>query len=151
MDGPRETPSASHAPALLAEINVTPMVDVMLVLLIIFMITAPLATAGIEVDMPQGSAKSIAADSTPIEISIDANGRVFLGRDNVEAAQFDQAIATLAAATPNLADTRVFVRADRKLDYGYVLGIVNTVSSAGFTKVAFLSEPVAPPEGNLAQ
>lgn len=142
MQNPREPNApAGQGPALLAEINVTPLVDVMLVLLIVFMITAPLAATGVDVDLPQGAAKTVAAGSEPIEISIDAQGRIFIGREEVEPARFAESIGALALLSPNVTEARVFVRADRTLDYGYVLGIVNVVSTAGFSKVAFLSEP----------
>ncbi len=141
MQHPHEpSASAGQAPAILAEINVTPLVDVMLVLLIVFMVTAPLAASGVDVDLPQGKAKTVASDGKPIEISIDGQGRIFIGRNEVEPAGFAEAIAAEALLSPNVAEARVFVRADRTLDYGYVLGIVNTVSAAGFRKVAFLSE-----------
>lgn len=142
------SPLSAQSPGLLAEINVTPLVDVMLVLLIVFMITAPLAASGVDVDLPQGNAKTVAADSEPIEISIDAQGRIFIGRAEVEPVRFAEAIGALAHLSPDVSQARVFVRADRTLDYGYVLGIVNTVSAAGFSKVAFLSEPEAAAPGN---
>lgn len=125
----------------MAEINVTPLVDVMLVLLIVFMITAPLAASGVDVDLPQGSAKTVASDGEPIEITIQKTGQIFIGREEVTAAQFGEAIGALALLSPDVEQSRVFIRADRSLDYGYVLGLVNTVSAAGFRKVAFMSEP----------
>ena len=145
---PNADRSSGQQPALLAEINITPMVDVMLVLLIVFMVTAPLAVTGVNVDLPQGRSKAVASDSEPIAITIDAQGRIFLGSAPVEAGSFPETIGALAALTPDLSNARVFVRADRSLDYGYVLGIVNTVSAAGFSKVAFLSEPAASEQGS---
>ena len=142
MHRARQMPGAGeHRPALLAEINITPMVDVMLVLLIVFMVTAPLAASGVDVDLPQGQAKAINPDSEPVEVTIDSAGKIFLSGNEIEAERFSTTIAALAALTPDVANARVFVRADRSLDYGYVLGVVNAVSAAGFTKVAFLSEP----------
>lgn len=129
----------------LSEINVTPLVDVMLVLLIIFMVTAPLVSAGVNVDLPRNRAKQLVSDQKPVEISIDAAGKVYVSDALVPREQFGTTIQQLATASGDPASTRIFIRADKALGYGYVMGIVTEVSAAGFVKVAFLSDPR--PEG----
>jgi len=126
---------------LISDINVTPFVDVMLVLLIIFMATAPLVAAGVDVDLPQQSAGRLVSDAKPIEISIDEAGQVHIDKLSVPADALVDSLAQLANSNADPATARVFVRADRRLDYGFVMGIVSQVSSVGFTKVAFLTDP----------
>lgn len=135
----------SARPQPMSEINVTPLVDVMLVLLIIFMITAPLASAGVHVDLPQNKARQLTADQKPIEVSIDGAGQIYLGDIPVVRQNFGPSMAQLAASASDPENARIFVRADRTLDYGFVMGVVSEVSAAGFTKVAFLSDsrPIA--------
>ena len=122
----------------MSEINVTPLVDVMLVLLIIFMITAPLLVAGVPVDLPAAKAKAITPQDEPVALSIDAAGLVYIGE---EAVGEDELGARLAAIAATRADTRVLVRADRALAYGRVLEVMGEVSGAGLTKVALVSQP----------
>jgi biopolymer transport protein TolR len=123
----------------MSEINVTPMVDVMLVLLIIFMVAAPMLTAGVAVDLPDSAAKPLPGKDEPIIISIQSDGSVFLQETKVD-------MSTLAAKLEAIAgentETRVFVRGDRKLNYGTVMEVVGEVDKAGFTKVAFVTEAV---------
>ena len=128
-------------PTPISDINVTPFVDVMLVLLIIFMVTVPLATAGVDVDLPQNKSNQLAVDSPPVEISIDASGRIFVGEAPVSREDFASTLTQLAQSKGDPADARVFVRADRSLEYGVVMSIVSDISAAGFSKVAFLSKP----------
>ena len=122
----------------MAEINVTPMVDVMLVLLIIFMVTAPLLVAGVPVDLPDSRAKALKTDDVPIQISLDRKGQVFIDKLAVPAAVLPAKLAALRTARQD--DARIYVRADRALDYGRVMEVVGEVSAAGFKKVALVSE-----------
>lgn len=124
----------------MAEINVTPMVDVMLVLLIIFMVAAPLLTAGVPIDLPNSKAKSIATeDNKPIEISLDKDGKIFLG----EKTEVKQAtlVTMLSPMLEGREDTRIYVRADKSLDYGKVMSVLGLLNAAGFTRVALISQP----------
>ncbi len=121
----------------LSEINVTPFVDVMLVLLIVFMITAPLLTVGVPVDLPKVKAKSIAEAVEPLVITVDAAGAIFIQDTEVE---LKNLVPRLAAITDNKADTRIYVRGDKSIDYGRVLEVMGTVNVAGFTRVALIAE-----------
>ena len=142
MMGP--TPARRGRRMPMAEINVTPMVDVMLVLLIIFMVTAPLLVTGVPVDLPDSKAGALKADTTPIQVSLDAKGRVFIDETRVADDALDAKLAALRGARSD--DARVYVRADRRLDYGRVMGIVGEISNAGFKKVALVSQPAPPPK-----
>lgn len=126
----------SHRP--MAEINVTPFVDVMLVLLIVFMVAAPLLTAGVPVDLPQSQAKPIQdEDNKPIEISIAKDGKTFVGETEVE---FDRLVPLLSAMTQGQQDRRIYIRGDQTLDYGLIMKVIGAVNGAGFSKVALISE-----------
>ncbi|WP_205599565.1 protein TolR [Sandarakinorhabdus rubra] len=127
---------ARRAP--MAEINVTPLVDVMLVLLIIFMVTAPLLVAGVPVDLPDARAKSLPQDQAPIQISLDASGTLFIDRQAVPPAALPAKLAALRGARSD--EARVYVRADRALDYGRVMAVVGEVNAAGFKKVALVTD-----------
>ncbi|OYU14605.1 MAG: protein TolR [Alphaproteobacteria bacterium PA4] len=122
----------------MADINITPMVDVMLVLLIIFMVTAPLLVTGVPIDLPDSKAKALKNDEKPIQVSVDATGAVFIDQLAVPAASLPAKLAALRGARQD--DARVYVRADRALDYGRVMEIVGEVSAAGFKKVALVSD-----------
>ncbi len=122
---------------LLAEINVTPFVDVMLVLLIVFMITAPLLTVGVPVDLPKTKAKSIAESVEPLVITVNAEGVIFIQDTEVE---LENLVPRLAAITDNKPDTRIYVRGDKSINYGRVLEVMGTVNVAGFTRVALIAE-----------
>ncbi len=122
---------------LLSEINVTPFVDVMLVLLIVFMITAPLLTVGVPVDLPKTKAKSIAESEEPLVITVNAEGVIFIQDTEVE---LENLVPRLAAITDNKADTRIYVRGDKSINYGRVLEVMGTVNVAGFTRVALVAE-----------
>ena len=122
---------------LLSEINVTPFVDVMLVLLIVFMITAPLLTVGVPVDLPKTKAKSIAESEEPLVITVNAEGVIFIQDTEVE---LENLVPRLAAITDNKADTRIYVRGDKSINYGRVLEVMGTVNVAGFTRVALIAE-----------
>jgi biopolymer transport protein TolR len=120
------------------EINMTPFIDVMLVLLIIFMVAAPLMTVGVPLDLPQTRAAPLNVDAKPITLSIRATGQVFLA--DVELA--DEEIAgKLAAAAPQGVEERIFVRGDKKVDYGRVAQVMSIVTGAGYKKVALVTEP----------
>ena len=121
----------------LAEINVTPFVDVMLVLLIVFMVAAPLLTAGVTVDLPKAQAKSLPQDSKPLEIAIDQNGAIFLADTEIA---IDDLGARLTAIAWVRKDTRIYVRGDRRNDYGHMMQIIGAINGAGFTKVALLAD-----------
>ncbi|WP_439534315.1 ExbD/TolR family protein [Polymorphobacter sp.] len=118
----------------MAEINITPMVDVMLVLLIIFMVTAPLLVAGVPVDLPDSKAPSLQTDDKPIQLSLDADGRIFIDTLEVPADELPAKLAALREVRDD--EARVYVRADRGLDYG----AVGEVSAAGFRRVALVSD-----------
>ena len=122
----------------MAEINVTPFVDVMLVLLIIFMVAAPLLTAGVPVDLPKAKAKPLPQDSKPLEVSIDHEGAIFLADTAISV---EELAPRLKAIADNRTDSRIYVRADRRLDYGRVMEVVGTINGAGFTKVALIADP----------
>lgn len=122
----------------MAEINVTPFVDVMLVLLIVFMVTAPLLTAGVAVDLPNASAPPIATqDASPLEITVDAAGQVFVGESAVAREKLGPMLAEIAKTTP---DRQVYLRGDAGAGYGQVAAVLATVSGAGFTKLALVTE-----------
>ena len=123
----------------MAEINVTPMVDVMLVLLIIFMVSAPLLTVGVPVDLPQTQAKSMDQDKEPLAASVDEKGKVFLQNTEISV---DELVAKLKAITDARGglDERVYVRGDRKVDYGTVMRVMGRLSAAGFKRVALVTE-----------
>jgi len=122
----------------ISEINVTPFVDVMLVLLIIFMVTAPLLTVGVQVDLPETSADTLPDDTEPLTLTINAKGEIFIQETKVE---YEKIIAKIMAVSNNRTDTRIFVRGDKTINYGRVLEIMGMLSGSGFTKVALISEP----------
>lgn len=125
----------------ISDINVTPFVDVMLVLLIIFMVTMPIASAGVDVDLPQNKSKQLASDLPPTEVTINATGQIFVGEVPVARADFGATLSQLAQSVADPTEARIFVRADKSLEYGFVMSIVSDISGAGFVKVAFLSDP----------
>lgn len=128
-------------PQPMSEINVTPLVDVMLVLLIIFMVTVPLVAKGVDVDLPQNTANQVVSDEKPIEISVDGTGQIFIGELPVARDNLGATLEQLAQSSGDPSKARIFVRADQSLDYGIVMGVVSQVAAAGFVKVAFLSDP----------
>jgi biopolymer transport protein TolR len=122
----------------ISEINVTPFVDVMLVLLIIFMGTAPLLTVGVQVDLPESAADSLPDDQEPLTLSINSKGEVFIQEYQVA---FDKIIPKILAISKNRTDTRIYVRGDKTINYGRVLEVMGMLSGGGFSKVALISEP----------
>lgn len=121
----------------MADINVTPMVDVMLVLLIVFMVTAPLLTQGVPVDLPQSRAKALPDDTKPIEISIDRKGAIFIADTPIELTEL---IVRLKAITGSRPDARIYIRGDKANSYGRVMEVVGAINAAGFHKVALITE-----------
>jgi biopolymer transport protein TolR len=121
----------------LAEINVTPLVDVMLVLLIIFMVTAPLMTSGVDVDLPKTDAKPLNSDAQPLTVTINAEGHIYLQDSQVE---IPDLVAKLQAVSQNNPERRIFVRGDRAVSYGLVMQVMGTITQGGFSKVALLAE-----------
>ena len=123
----------------LSEINVTPLVDVMLVLLIIFMVAAPLLTVGVPIDLPQTQAKNMDQDKEPITLSVNQQGQVFLQNTEIK---IDELVAKLQAITQARggADERIYVRGDKKVDYGTVMKVMGRLSAAGFRRVALVTE-----------
>ena len=121
----------------MSEINVTPFVDVMLVLLIVFMVTAPLLTVGIPVDLPKVKAKALTDQKDPIEITVKLDGSVYLGESVVEV---ENLIPRLNAITDLNTEARVYVRGDRVVAYGRVMEVMSIINSAGYTKVALVAE-----------
>ena len=123
----------------MSEINVTPMVDVMLVLLIIFMVTAPLLTAGVQVDLPESKAAALEQDQEPVSISIDGTGAVFIDDALVAAAVLPARLERLAAASGQEGGPRIYLRADQGLDYGRVMQLMGEMNRAGLRRVALVS------------
>ncbi len=125
----------------MADINVTPMVDVMLELLIIFMVTAPLLTAGVPINLPDARAKPLDQDAKPVQLSIDAEGRIFLDETEVAPAALPDALTRIAARGSGKDGPQVFLRADRSLDYGRVMRVMGELSRAGLTRIAMVNNP----------
>ena len=121
----------------MSEINVTPMVDVMLVLLIIFMVTAPLLTVGVQVDLPETKASIIRGDDEPIAITITADGQVYLQETEIE---LNGLLPRLNAITSNNPDVRIFVRGDSSVSYGRIMEVMGTINAAGYGKVALVTQ-----------
>ncbi|MEM8914942.1 MAG: protein TolR [Pseudomonadota bacterium] len=122
-----------------AEINVTPFVDVMLVLLIVFMVTAPLLTVGVPVNLPKTSGEPISAQSEPLVISVTENGDIYLQEQQVDMSDLVSLLTGITGANP---DVRIFVRGDESIAYGVVMEVIGTVNAAGFTRVALVAEPL---------
>jgi biopolymer transport protein TolR len=129
-----------HAP--MSEINVTPFVDVMLVLLVIFMVTAPLLTVGVPLDLPQAKGKQLEANKEPIVISVSASGQVFMGQEEKSAMQLDEIGPRLTAMAQNRGgqDEPVFVRGDKSANYGDIARVMGRIRDAGFRKISLVTE-----------
>ncbi len=121
----------------MSDINVTPMVDVMLVLLIIFMVTAPLLTTGVRVNLPKTSAAAIKGDDEPISITIDSQGGIWIQNTAIT---LDDLVPKLRAITAQKPDTRIFIRGDKTIPYGKVMQVMGALSAAGFSKVALVTQ-----------
>lgn len=133
------TRRAGRRRAPMAEINVTPLVDVMLVLLIIFMVTAPLLVAGVPVDLPENRAQALDQQAQPVQIAMDAAGAIFVDDQSVTAAALPQRLAQIAAAPAPPEGRRIYLRADRTLDYGQVMRVMGELNRAGLNRVALVS------------
>jgi len=120
-----------------AEINVTPMVDVMLVLLIIFMVTAPMLTAGVQVDLPKAQSAPLQGQDEPLTVSVQSSGKVFIQKTAVSVDALGAKLRAIAGAKT---DTRIFVRGDKSVDYGRVMHVIGAINAAGFSKVALITE-----------
>jgi biopolymer transport protein TolR len=128
----------------MAEINVTPFVDVMLVLLIVFMVTAPLLTVGVPVDLPQTRARALNQDVEPLSVTVDSEGRVFLQNTPVELGEL---VPKLEAIAANGYDQRIFVRGEERVSYGKVMEVMGLLNTAGFSRVGLVTQtprPAAP-------
>lgn len=121
-----------------AEINVTPMVDVMLVLLVIFMVTAPMLTVGVPVDLPQASAPAIPDEKTPVEVTVQKDGSIYVQENKVD---LDKLMPLLMAVTDSNPDARIYVRGDASISYGQIMQVMGEITSAGFKKVALVALP----------
>src|SRR5438876_10978991 len=125
---------------IMSEINVTPMVDVMLVLLIIFMVSAPLLTVGVPIDLPQTQAKSLDQDREPLTISVNLQGQVFLQNSEIKVDDLVPKLKAITDARGGGADERIFVRGDRKVDYGTVMRVMGRLSQAGYRRMSLVTE-----------
>ncbi len=121
----------------MSDINVTPMVDVMLVLLVIFMVAAPLLTVGVPVDLPETQAGTLPGQDEPLTVTVDSSGRIFIQETEID---METLGPRLVAITQNNPEARIFVRGDRAIDYGRVMQVMGTVNAAGFTKVGLVTE-----------
>ena len=125
----------------MSEINVTPFVDVMLVLLIVFMVTAPLLTVGVPVDLPKTRAPALGQDKEPLSVTIAKNGKIYLQKEVVTE---DQLVPKLQAISQNGYDQRIFVRGDQTVDYGRVMVVMGLLASAGFTHIGLVTDVQKP-------
>ena len=125
-----------HRP--MAEINITPMVDVMLVLLIIFMVTAPLLTASVNVDLPKAEAAPAPQDDKPLTISVDESGQIYLQDEKMN---LEDLVPKLQAISQGKSDKKILVRGDKGNSYGRMLQVMATITQGGFTHLALLSDP----------
>ena len=121
----------------MSDINVTPFVDVMLVLLVIFMVTAPLLTVGVQVDLPKAQASLIQEPDEPLSVTVDFEGRVYLQNSEIELRKLTARLIAVTGANP---DIRIFVRGDKTIDYGRVMQVMGTINAAGFKRVALIME-----------
>ena len=131
----------------MADINITPMVDVMLVLLVIFMITAPLLQVGVPVDLPKTSAQQVGGNDEPLVVSVNAKDEVFLGETKYE---IDELGAKLKAVHEEKPDQRFFIRCDRTINYGRMMQVMGVVIEAGFRQLGLLGEQAEPPASKAA-
>jgi biopolymer transport protein TolR len=130
----RRKPRRRHSP--MAEINVTPFVDVMLVLLIIFMVAAPLLTVGVPIDLPETRAKTLEGDTEPITVSIKSDGKIFLQEEEVDA---DRLVTILQSIAHNGLNERIYVRGDRNADYGTIMRVMGRLNSAGYKRIGLVT------------
>ena len=124
----------------MSEINVTPMVDVMLVLLIIFMVAAPLMTVGVPIDLPETQAKQLNTESKPITVSVTPDGQVFIGDQPVA---LEDLVAEVAALAANGTEDRIYVRGDTTANYGAVMQVMGALSGAGYSRIGLITDQAA--------
>jgi len=124
----------------MSEINVTPMVDVMLVLLIIFMVAAPLLTAGVPLDLPKTEAKALDVDKEPLQVSVNEKGEVYLMNSEIKMDELLPKLEAIVKARNGGMDERIYVRGDKRVDYGTVMKVMGRLSQAGYRKVALITE-----------
>ncbi len=122
--------------SVMGEINVTPLVDVMLVLLIIFMVTAPMITSGINVDLPESNAAPVRTDDKPLEVTVDKEGKIYLAQSEITRAELPVKLQAIKAQTP---DKIIFIRGDQSVNYGLISEVMGEVNAAGFTKITLLT------------
>ena len=134
VSGGRRRRARRHQP--MSEINVTPFVDVMLVLLIIFMVAAPLLTVGVPIDLPETRARQLNSETTPITISVQSGGKVFIGETETTV---EDVVPKLQAIAENGVEERLYVRGDRATDYGTVMRVMGALNQAGFRKIALVT------------
>ena len=127
-----------RGPGLNAEINVTPLVDVMLVLLIVFMIAAPLLSVGVPVELPKTDAKALPSQQEPITITVDFEGGVFIQDEEIS---LDDLATRLIAVSTNGYEERIYLRGDRETDYGEVMKVMARINTAGFTNIGLVTDP----------
>ena len=140
----RQRGHRGHRRRAMAEINVTPFVDVMLVLLIVFMVTAPLLTVGVPVDLPKTRAQTLGQEREPLAVTVKRDGSIYL--QNTPIAQ-DELVAKLTAIAANGYDQRIFVRGDKSVDYGRVMEVMGLLSAAGFTHIGLVTDVAKPKPG----
>jgi biopolymer transport protein TolR len=133
--------SKRHRRRIMADINVTPMVDVMLVLLIVFMVTAPLLTVGVQVDLPKTTASTITGQDEPLSVTVNKDGRIFLQETELELDALAPRLIAVSNANPEI---RIFVRGDKDIGYGRVMEVMGRINAAGFKKVALLTDLAKP-------
>ena len=120
----------------MSDINVTPLVDVMLVLLIVFMVTAPLLTAGVPIDLPQAAVQPLAVEKEPIMVTIDPDGKIFIGEDEVT---MDDLVPRITAVATDGLEERIYVRGDRTASYGTIMTVMGTINNAGFKRIGLVA------------
>jgi biopolymer transport protein TolR len=133
----QRTRKRRYSQQIISDINVTPFVDVMLVLLIVFMISAPLLTVGVDVNLPKTEAKNLSDDQKPLVISINQHSKIFIQESPVE---LNKLAPRLQAITKNNLEAKIYIRGDEKLSYGQIMMIMGRINAAGFTKVALLAD-----------
>ena len=122
------------------EINVTPFVDVMLVLLIVFMVSAPLLTVGVPIDLPQSQAKALEQDNQPLTVSVNVDGQVFLQTEEIKLDDLVPKLKAITDARPGNAENLIYVRGDKKADYGTMMRVMGRISAAGYHRIALVTE-----------
>jgi biopolymer transport protein TolR len=126
--------------AVMSEINVTPFVDVMLVLLIVFMVSAPLLTVGVPIDLPQSQAKALEQNNEPLTVSVNVGGQVFLQKDEIKIDDLVPKLSAIITARGGDPNELIYVRGDKKVDYGTMMRVMGRISGAGYHRVALVTE-----------